>query len=138
MAKKPPSDKSRGIATALAAVFGYFGAHRFYVGKIGTGLLMLLTGGGLGLWYAYDVIVVASGNFRDADGYRLSDWEGGERVRPRNRVLGDEVMDELDALRSDMADVQERLDFTERLLARGSDAVPPQDTEDSFPAITPR
>lgn len=142
MARNPPSDKSRGIATALAAVFGYFGAHRFYVGKIGTGLLMLFTGGGFGLWYAYDVIVVASGNFRDADGYRLSAWEGAEaeggRRRPgRDRVLGAEIMEELDALRADMADIQERQDFTERLLTSSSEPAP-GDTDDSLPAIPRR
>ena len=131
MPPKRPSDKSRGVATALAAVFGYFGAHRFYVGKIGTGLLMLLTGGGFGLWYAYDVILVATGNFRDTDGYRLSSWEGG--VTREDRILNDEVMDELDALRSDMADMQERLDFTERLLTKGT-GEPMGDTEDSYPA----
>jgi TM2 domain-containing membrane protein YozV len=36
-----------------------FGAHRFYVGKTGTGLAMLCTLGGAGLWYLYDLIVVA-------------------------------------------------------------------------------
>ena len=55
------SDKSRGIAFMLAIVLGMFGAHRFYVGKTGTGLLMLCTLGGLGIWYLYDVIMVASG-----------------------------------------------------------------------------
>jgi TM2 domain-containing membrane protein YozV len=54
-----PSEKSRGVALALAAVLGVFGAHRFYVGKTGTGLAMLCTLGGAGLWYLYDLIVVA-------------------------------------------------------------------------------
>ena len=35
-----PSDKSRGVATALASLLGAFGAHRFYVGKTGSGALM--------------------------------------------------------------------------------------------------
>jgi len=135
MPRKPPSSKSRGIATALAATLGVFGVHRFYVGKVGTGLLMLLTGGGFGIWYVYDVIIVASGAFRDADGFALTEW-GPEGVG-RDHLLAEEVMEELDALRADMVDMQERLDFTERLLTRSTDA-PQGDTGDSFPAITPR
>src|SRR5688572_32078105 len=56
-----PSEKSRAVALALCIPLGVFGAHRFYVGKIGTGLLMLCTLGGLGLWYLYDLITIASG-----------------------------------------------------------------------------
>jgi TM2 domain-containing membrane protein YozV len=37
------SEKSRGVALALVAILGPFGAHRFYVGKTGTGVLMLCT-----------------------------------------------------------------------------------------------
>lgn len=132
MARKPPSDKSRGIATALAATLGVFGVHRFYVGKVGTGLLMLLTGGGLGIWYVYDVIIVASGAFRDADGYPVTEW--GPEGSGRDHLLPGEVMEELDALRADMVEMQERLDFTERLLTQSTDA-PQGGTEDSFPAV---
>ena len=37
------SEKSRGVATALAAILGPFGAHRFYLGRPQSGALMLLT-----------------------------------------------------------------------------------------------
>ena len=77
----PPSDKSRGIAFILALVLGVFGAHRFYVGKIGTGILMICTVGGMGIWYLYDVIMVASGTFRDAEGRRSAAPRSGE-ARP--------------------------------------------------------
>lgn len=33
------SDKSRGVAAVLCFFLGGLGIHRFYVGKIGTGLL---------------------------------------------------------------------------------------------------
>ena len=42
--------------------------HRFYVGKIGTGILMVLTIGGLGIWTLVDMIIIITGNFRDGDG----------------------------------------------------------------------
>lgn len=50
-----------GWTTLLLGIFlGIFGAHRFYVGKIGTGLLMILTLGGLGIWLFTDLIFIIS------------------------------------------------------------------------------
>lgn len=57
------------VPTLLLCFFlGMFGVHRFYVGKIGTGLLQLLTLGGLGIWNFIDFIMIAVGNFRDKQG----------------------------------------------------------------------
>jgi TM2 domain-containing membrane protein YozV len=109
-----PSSKSRGVATALAALLGVFGAHRFYVGKTGTGVLMLCSVGGLGIWYLYDLIVVAAGSFRDAQGRLVSRWDP-EFAAPDS--ISNDVRDELSALRSEVAELAERLDFAERLLA---------------------
>jgi hypothetical protein len=111
------SDKSRGIAFMLAIVLGVFGAHRFYVGKIGTGILMLCTVGGLGIWYLYDVIMVASGSFRDADDRRVLRWDP-ESTEEMQGELSAEVIEELEALRKEVAELSERVDFTERLLQR--------------------
>jgi hypothetical protein len=110
-----PSEKSRGVALALAALLGPFGAHRFYVGKTGTGALMLCTIGGLGLWYLYDLILVAAGSFRDRDGRLVSRWDPEEATRGDS--LSGEVLEELSTLRSEVAELAERLDFAERLLA---------------------
>jgi TM2 domain-containing membrane protein YozV len=110
-----PSEKSRGVAFALAALLGPFGAHRFYVGKTGTGVLMLCTVGGLGLWYLYDLIMVAGGSFRDINGRLVSRWDPEEVAR--SGTLPAEVFEELSALRSEVAELAERLDFAERLLA---------------------
>jgi TM2 domain-containing membrane protein YozV len=71
------SDKSLLIATVLAGVFfftGLGGLHRFYIGKIGTGLLMLFTLGGLGIWALIDFIILITGNFRDRDNNRITNW----------------------------------------------------------------
>ena len=48
--------------------------HRFYVGKIGTGLLFFFTIGGLGIWWVYDVIIAVTGNFTDKQGRKLTRW----------------------------------------------------------------
>jgi TM2 domain-containing membrane protein YozV len=109
------SDRSRGVALALAAILGPFGAHRFYVGKTGTGLLMLCTLGGAGLWYLYDLILVAGGSFRDADDRLVSRWDPEQPTTEPG--LLPEVLDELSALRTEVAELAERIDFTERLLA---------------------
>ena len=111
------SDKSRGIAFILAMVLGVFGAHRFYVGKTGTGVLMICTLGGLGIWYLYDVIMVASGSFRDAEGRRVLRWDP-ESTEDLHGELSSEVIEELEALRKEVAELSERVDFTERLLQR--------------------
>ncbi len=116
-----PSDKSRGVATALAALLGPFGAHRFYVGKTGSGALMAVSLGGLGLWWMYDLIVVAAGDFRDAEGRRVSRWDPEVGETQSAEALAQDV----DALRSEVAELAERLDFAERLLAQPRDAAQP-------------
>jgi TM2 domain-containing membrane protein YozV len=111
-----PSDKSRAVAFALCIPLGVFGAHRFYVGKIGTGLLQLCTLGGLGLWYIYDLIMIATGEFRDVDGHRVSLWDPADAAALAHGVP-QELLDEIDSLRREVGELAERLDFTERLLA---------------------
>ena len=111
-----PSEKSRAVALALCIPLGVFGAHRFYVGKIGTGLLMLCTFGGLGLWYLYDLITIASGEFRDGDGRRVALWDPEDAAALAHGVP-QELLDELEALRHEVTELGERVDFTERLLA---------------------
>ena len=110
-----PSEKSRAVALALCIPLGVFGAHRFYVGKIGTGLLQLCTLGGLGLWYLYDLITIASGEFRDVDGRRVSLWDP-EDSNLMGAGIPQELLDEIDTLRHEVAELSERVDFAERLL----------------------
>ena len=57
------------VPTLLLALFlGGLGIHRFFVGKIGTGILQLITLGGLGIWALIDVIMIAVGSFKDKAG----------------------------------------------------------------------
>ncbi len=118
------SPRSRLATLLLASMLGMFGAHRFYVGKIGTGILQLCTLGGLGFWWIYDIIVVASGAFRDDQGRLVSNWEPeGEHLVTAGSASA--IFDELDALRAEVAELQERVDFTERLLAHPDRTPPP-------------
>ena len=70
----PVSDKSRLAAALLCWFVGVLGVHRFYVGKIGTGILMIVTLGGLGVWALIDLIVILVGSFRDKSGKALQNW----------------------------------------------------------------
>lgn len=68
------SDKRIFPAFLLAFLLGVFGAHRFYVSKIGTGILQLCTLGGLGIWALVDMILIATGNFTDGKGNKITQW----------------------------------------------------------------
>lgn len=67
------SDKKAVAAGLLCVLLGVFGAHRFYVGKTNTAFAQLFTLGGLGLWMLYDLVLILTGEFRDADGRPLGD-----------------------------------------------------------------
>ena len=69
-----PSDRKVTTAGLLCFFLGPFGAHRFYVGKTGTGILQLVTLGGLGIWMLVDLIMILTGQFRDKEGRRLTEW----------------------------------------------------------------
>ncbi len=71
---QPASPKSRLAAALLAFFLGALGVHRFYVGKIGTGILMIVTLGGLGIWVIIDLIVILIGSFKDKQDRVLSNW----------------------------------------------------------------
>lgn len=62
------SEKNFVAALLLCFFLGSLGVHRFYVGKIGTGILMLITLGGFGIWSLIDFIMIAVGKFKDSDG----------------------------------------------------------------------
>jgi TM2 domain-containing membrane protein YozV len=110
------SPKSRLVTQMLAFFLGVFGFHRFYVGRIQSGILQMLTLGGLGVWWLYDNIMILAGSFRDADGLLVSDW-GPETDRLIPASTAGSMLDELDQLRAEVNELHERVEFTERLLA---------------------
>lgn len=65
------SPKSKIAALLLCIFLGGIGIHRFYVGKVGTGILYLFTGGLFGIGVLVDIINIACGNFRDNMGMFL-------------------------------------------------------------------
>lgn len=68
------SEKKRLPALLLCFFLGGLGIHRFYVGKIGTGILQLVTLGGLGIWALIDFIMIIIGKFTDKEGKTLEAW----------------------------------------------------------------
>jgi TM2 domain-containing membrane protein YozV len=74
------SEKQRLVALLLCWFLGFFGGHRFYVGKTGSAVAMLLislTVIGLivtAVWWLVDFITIASGAFRDSDGALVQNW----------------------------------------------------------------
>lgn len=65
------SRRSKWVAFILCFFVGVFGVHRFYAGKIGSGLLYLFTGGVCGIGWLIDMIIILTGTFTDSDGLPL-------------------------------------------------------------------
>lgn len=65
------SEKDWLVVLLLSLFLGGLGVHRFYVGKIGTGILQLITLGGCGIWSLIDFVMIITGKFTDKDGYEI-------------------------------------------------------------------
>ena len=117
------SERSRGVALTLAVIGGWLGLHRFYAGKIGTGIAQIFTLGGLGVWWMYDLILVVTGEFRDMNDLRIRRW-GVEQTADSSGATMAQVRhlsDQIDVMQRQLGEVAERLDFHERVLAKQKD-----------------
>lgn len=69
------SKKKKLVALLLCFFLGGLGIHRFYVGKVGTGILQIVTiGGFFGIWVLIDLIMIILGKFSDKEGNILETW----------------------------------------------------------------
>ena len=68
------SDKRILPVFLLFFFLAWLGIHRFYVGKIGTAILFIITLGGLGIWWIVDLILIVTGSFRDKQGQKITQW----------------------------------------------------------------
>lgn len=99
------SPQSRLAAALLCALFGWVGAHRFYAGKSGTALLMVLTLGGFGIWVALDLILILAGVFTDAEGRALRVWQATAEVSPEPTAALRGRVDQIDRQLTDLQGV---------------------------------
>ncbi|MGZ7064930.1 MAG: TM2 domain-containing protein [Candidatus Aminicenantales bacterium] len=67
-------EKARLSALFLCIWLGMFGAHRFYAGKMGTGIVWFLTFGCFFIGYILDLILILTGQFYDASGKPVMVW----------------------------------------------------------------
>ncbi|WP_314195141.1 TM2 domain-containing protein [uncultured Arthrobacter sp.] len=74
------SNKSFLVTWLLSLLLGIFGVDRFYLGKVGTGLLKLFTFGGVGIWALVDLILVLTNNQRDKQGLPLEGYDKHKKV----------------------------------------------------------
>ena len=66
------SQKSKTVDLLLCIFLGGLGVHRFYEGKIGTGILWLCTVGLFGIGWLVDIILIATGKGKDKDGLPIT------------------------------------------------------------------
>ena len=117
------SDKSRLVATLLCGILGTFGVHRFYVGKIGTGLLMLVTFGGFGIWYVIDLVLIIVGSFRDCEGRRVYEWLEPEEKKIQSSERVEDLRERMDRVDQRLTDLQGvMIDLSEKFDRRSSGA----------------
>jgi len=115
------------------ALVGVCGLQRFYVGKIGTGILWFFTGGLLGLGQIYDIAMIAMGDFRDKHGRKLVVWQSFDELKgmPAGSIAGPTVAAPL----ADRRDPAGPAQVAESAGAEGAFTTPAADT--AQPAWSP-
>ena len=76
----PNTQKSYVVTWLLSMLLGHFGVDRFYLNQIGLGILKLITGGGFGIWYLIDLILILAGQMKAKDGSALAGYEEHKKL----------------------------------------------------------
>lgn len=79
-AAAPESEKSFLVTFVLSLLLGFIAVDRFYLGKVGTGILKLITFGGFGIWYLIDLILVLTGAQKDKQGLTLAGYAQHKKI----------------------------------------------------------
>jgi TM2 domain-containing membrane protein YozV len=85
------SDKSKKTTLLLCIFLGFFGAHCFYAGRFGRGILMFMTAGLFGIGWLVDIMTISGGYFRDGNGapIKISIFEFKEEKEHKPRSFRD-------------------------------------------------
>ena len=79
------------VALLLSVFVGVFGIDRFYLGKVGTGILKLLTFGGFTIWSIIDIVLIAIKRLDDQEGYPLACTASRARFSTRISMVADGI-----------------------------------------------
>ncbi len=113
------SSKSRLITLLLSFLM----VHRFYVGKVVSGIFFFFTIGGFGIWWLIDVIQIVSGSFKDQYGKFVNNWEADKtQLAITGGVLAIFVLIGAVSNKGEKGNNTATPDFKEAVLATGSDS----------------
>lgn len=96
------NSKNKTIVLLLAVFFGYIGIHRFYVGKVKSGILYLLTGGIFGIGWLVDIILIATDKFGviDAD---IKSKNAINKISSNGSIVGERIPNNNTVVREEIA-----------------------------------
>ena len=74
VARMGPSPKNRTVVLVLCILLGWMGVHRFYVGRVGSGIAYLFTFGVFFIGWIVDIFMILGGNFADNFNNPILEW----------------------------------------------------------------